>query len=96
MEYRRLGKSGLHLSVISLGSWVTFGRHLGVDAAAECLKCAYDAGINFFDNAEVYARGESEIVMGDALRKLGLRQGSYTISTKFYWAFTILRWKRTR
>lgn len=85
MEYRRLGKSGLQLSVISLGSWVTFGRQLGVDAAAECLKCAYDAGINFFDNAEVYARGESETVMGEALRKLGLRQGSYTVSTKFYW-----------
>ena len=85
MEYRRLGKTGMHLSVLSFGSWVTFGRQFGVDVAAECLKAAYDAGINFFDNAEVYARGESETVMGEALRKLGLRQGSYALSTKFYW-----------
>ncbi len=85
MEYRPLGRAGLKLSVLSLGSWISFGGSMGVDAAAECMQVAYDAGMNFFDNAEVYGKGESERVMGAALKKLGWRRGSYTVSTKIYW-----------
>jgi len=85
MNYRRLGRSGLQVSELSLGSWVTFGSQVDVDAAAECMSAAYDAGVNFFDNAEVYARGKSEEVMGAALKKLGWRRGSYVVSTKFFW-----------
>lgn len=85
MEYRRLGQSGLKLSVLSFGSWVSFHNQLDVGAAAGLIKQAYDAGVNFFDNAEVYASGQSEVVMGEAFRQLGLRQGSYVVSTKFYW-----------
>lgn len=85
MEYRRLGNTGLKLSVLSLGSWVTFGNQVDLDGAVKLLARAYDAGINFFDNAEVYALGESEKLMGDALRQLGWRRGSYTVSTKIYW-----------
>ncbi len=85
MQYRRLGRTGLKVSEISLGSWVTFGTQLDLDNAVNCLKEAYDAGINFFDNAEAYAMGDSERLMGESLRKLGLRRASYVISTKFYW-----------
>jgi voltage-dependent potassium channel beta subunit len=85
MEYRRLGRSGLQVSVLSFGSWVTFGTQLGVDTAAECLSAARDAGVNFFDNAESYADGESERVMGDAIAQLGWPRWSYVISTKLYW-----------
>lgn len=85
MNYRRLGRSGLQVSELSLGSWVTFKNQLSVEAAAETMQCAYDAGINFFDNAEVYARGESERIMGEALRMLDWRRGSYVVSTKFFW-----------
>ena len=85
MEYRRLGKSGLKLSAISLGSWVTFGRQLDVESVEECMIAAYDAGVNFFDNAEAYARGESEILMGKALSRLGWPRDSYVVSSKVFW-----------
>ena len=85
MEYRHLGRSGIRTSVLSFGSWVTFGNQVDVALAMECLAAARDAGVNFFDNAEVYARGRSEEVMGEAIQKLGWRRGSYLISTKFYW-----------
>jgi len=85
MEYRHLGRAGIRVSELSLGSWVTFGNQMDVKAALECMSAAYDAGVNFFDNAEVYAGGKSEEVMGKALKKLGWRRGSYLVSTKFYW-----------
>ncbi|MCS7002724.1 MAG: aldo/keto reductase, partial [Dehalococcoidia bacterium] len=85
MLYRRMGKSGLKLSVLSLGSWVTFGTQVDDELAYDCMAAAYDHGVNFFDNAEVYALGESECIMGEALKKLGWRRASYIISTKFYW-----------
>src|SRR5438128_731604 len=73
MEYRRLGKAGLKVSALSFGSWVTFANQVDVDKAVDCMAAAYDAGCNFFDNAEAYAQGQSEIVMGKALKKLGWR-----------------------
>jgi voltage-dependent potassium channel beta subunit len=85
MNYRYLGRSGLQASALSLGSWVTFGTQVEVDSAVECMAAARDAGVNFFDNAEVYARGKSEEVMGAALKKLAWRRGSYVVSTKFFW-----------
>lgn len=85
MKYRHLGKAGIRLSELSLGSWITFETRFGVETAASLMAAAYDAGVNFFDNAEAYAHGKSEEVMGAALRKLGWRRGSYLISTKFYW-----------
>ncbi|MCB8918738.1 MAG: aldo/keto reductase [Ardenticatenaceae bacterium] len=85
MEYRRLGKSGLRVSALSFGSWVTFSNQLGVSTAKDCLAAAYDAGVNFFDNAEVYALGQSEIVMGEALKELGWRRDSYIVSSKVFW-----------
>ncbi len=85
MSYRRLGRSGVKVSALSLGSWVTYGNQMGVDAARECMTAAYDAGVNFFDNAEVYAKGRSETIMGEALAKAGWRRSSYLVSTKFYW-----------
>jgi voltage-dependent potassium channel beta subunit len=85
MEYRRLGRSGIKVSVLSLGSWITFGNQADVDAAVELMSTAYEAGVNFFDNAEVYAGGKSEEVMGAALKKLGWRRSSYLVSTKFFW-----------
>ncbi len=85
MEYRRLGRAGIQVSVLSLGSWVTFSNQVNVDAAVEMMAAAYEAGVNFFDNAEVYAGGKSEEVMGAALQKLGWRRGSYLVSTKFFW-----------
>jgi len=85
MQYRRLGSSGLKLSELSFGSWVTYGNQLAEDSARECMAAAHDAGVNFFDNAEVYARGHSETIMGAALAKLGWRRSSYVVSTKFYW-----------
>lgn len=80
-----MGRSGLKLSTLSFGSWVTFSNQLDEDLATDCMKVAREAGVNFFDNAEVYARGESERVMGQSLRKLGWRRGSYVVSTKFFW-----------
>jgi voltage-dependent potassium channel beta subunit len=85
MEYRRLGKSGIKVSLLSFGSWVTFSNQVDVDAAAEMMTAAYESGVNFFDNAEVYAGGKSEEVMGAALKKLGWRRSSYLVSTKFFW-----------
>ena len=85
MDYRRLGRSGLKVSALSFGSWVTYGNQLDTSAARECMAAAWDAGVNFFDNAEVYAKGRSETIMGDALRKLGWRRASYIVSTKFFW-----------
>jgi voltage-dependent potassium channel beta subunit len=85
MEYRRLGRSGLKVSVLSFGSWVTFGSQVAGDLAQQCLSAARDAGVNFFDNAEVYAGGESERIMGEAIAKLGWARHSYVISTKLFW-----------
>lgn len=85
MEYRRLGRSGLQVSVLSFGSWVTFGPQLDSGLAADCLDAARAAGVNFFDNAEVYAGGQSEVVMGSALKALGWPRLNYIVSTKFYW-----------
>ncbi len=84
MEYRHLGKTGLKVSALSFGSWVTFHTQVGTNDAVESMAVAYDAGVNFFDNAEVYAGGKSEEVMGAALKKLGWRRSSYLVSTKFY------------
>ncbi|MFG0253433.1 MAG: potassium channel beta subunit family protein [Phycisphaerales bacterium JB038] len=84
MEYRRLGHSGLQVSALSLGSWVTFGPQVNVDAAVAMMQVAYYAGVNFFDNAEAYARGESERIMGEALKKLGWRRDSYIVSSKVW------------
>lgn len=85
MEYRRLGRAGLRVSVLSFGSWVSFGTQLGVDTALECMQAAYDAGVNFFDNAEAYASGESETIMGKVIDTLGWPRWSYVISTKLFW-----------
>lgn len=85
MEYRRLGRAGIKVSVLSFGSWVTFSNQVNIDAAVEMMTAAYDAGVNFFDNAEIYAGGKSEQVMGAALKKLGWRRSSYLVSTKFFW-----------
>ena len=82
MEYRRLGKSGLQISALSYGAWVTFSKQVDVSEAADIMKIAYDAGVNFFDNAEVYEHGEAEIVMGKALKKLGWRRDSFLVSSK--------------
>ncbi len=84
MNYRRLGRSGLKVSELSFGSWVTYGNQLGEDLARDCMAAAHDAGVNFFDNAEVYARGQSERIMGNAFRKLGWRRESFVVSTKFF------------
>jgi len=85
MQYRRLGRAGIKVSTLSLGSWVTFHNQVRVDSAVEMMQAAYEAGVNFFDNAEVYAGGKSEEVMGAALKKLGWRRSSYLVSTKFFW-----------
>ncbi len=85
MEYRRLGKSGLQVSALSFGSWVTFGSQVGDDTAERCMKIAYDNGVNFFDNAEAYASGKSEIVMGNILKKMGWDRSTYVISSKVFW-----------
>lgn len=85
MEYRRLGRSGLKVSALSFGSWVTFSFQLDLKAASAMLAAAYDAGINFFDNAEVYAAGKSEEIMGRALRDLGWGRDTYCVSSKVYW-----------
>jgi voltage-dependent potassium channel beta subunit len=85
MKYRHLGRTGVQVSELSFGSWVTFHNQADANAAVEMMAAAYDHGVNFFDNAEVYAGGKSEEVMGEALKKLKWRRGSYLISTKFYW-----------
>jgi len=85
MQYRRLGRSGLKLSALSYGSWVTFSFQLDVKAATECMKAAYDAGVNFFDNAEVYAQGDSERIMGRVLRESGWGRDTFCVSSKVFW-----------
>ncbi len=84
MEYRRLGKSGLKVSELSFGSWVTFGNQIGDNTSEELMKMAYDAGVNFFDNAEVYAAGKSEIVMGNILKKMQWPRDTYSVSSKVF------------
>jgi len=88
MEYRRLGTSGLKLSALSFGSWVTFGPQLNDDLAMESMTAARDAGVNFFDNAESYAGGDSERIMGRVLEKLGWARKSYVVSTKVFWGLS--------
>jgi voltage-dependent potassium channel beta subunit len=83
MTYRRLGRSGLKVSVLSFGSWVSFGPQLDVEKGAACMEAAYEAGVNFFDNAEVYAGGKSEQIMGDIIADLGWERHSYVLSSKF-------------
>lgn len=85
MTYRRLGRSGLKVSTLSYGSWVTFGDQQGLDAVTESMAVAKDAGCNFFDNAEAYAGGESERLMGQALHEFGWARETYVVSTKFFW-----------
>jgi voltage-dependent potassium channel beta subunit len=85
MPYRRLGRSGLKVSVLSFGSWVSFGPQLDLGRARDCLAAAYDAGVNFFDNAEAYAGGASERIMGQAIAALGWPRGSYVVSSKYFW-----------
>lgn len=85
MEYRHLGKSGLMVSALSFGSWVTFGKQMNIDKAYACMKAAYDAGVNFFDNAEVYANGQSEEIMGKVIQKAGWKRSDLVLSTKIFW-----------
>jgi len=89
MEYRRLGRSGLQVSALSLGSWLTFGLQIGDDVAEELMTVAYDNGVNFFDNAEAYAGGKSEIVMGNILKKKGWDRSTYVVSSKVFWGGTL-------
>ncbi|GAB4251532.1 MAG: aldo/keto reductase [Vicingaceae bacterium] len=84
MEYRRLGKSGLKVSELSLGSWLTFGKQIDLKTSESLMKYAYDNGVNFFDNAEIYARGASEVVMGKILKKMKWERDSYIISSKVF------------
>jgi voltage-dependent potassium channel beta subunit len=85
MEYRRLGKAGVQVSALSLGSWVTFGQQISDDVAADLMRTAYDNGVNFFDNAEAYASGKSEIVMGNILHKMGWSHETFLVSSKVFW-----------
>ncbi|MFN2595082.1 MAG: potassium channel beta subunit family protein [Actinomycetota bacterium] len=86
MEYRRLGRAtGIKVSVLSFGSWVTFGPQVDVERAEEILQAAFDAGVNFFDNAEAYSGGESERIMGKAIAALGWPRHAYLVSTKLFW-----------
>ena len=88
MEHRRLGRSGLKVSVLSFGSWVSFGSQLDVGRARDCIEAAHDAGVNFYDNAESYAGGESERIMGEAIAELGWARETYVVSTKLFWGLT--------
>jgi voltage-dependent potassium channel beta subunit len=88
MNYRRLGRSGLKVSELSFGSWVTYGNQLDTTAARECMAAAWDRGVNFFDNAEVYAGGKSEEIMGEVLKKLAWPRLKLIVSTKFFWGIT--------
>ncbi len=85
MEYRHLGSSGLQLSALSYGSWVTFGDQVDEDVAHQCMKAAFDAGVNFFDNAEAYAKGRAETMMGRIIRKERWRRSDIVVSTKIFW-----------
>ncbi len=88
MHYRRLGRAGLKLSELSFGSWVTYGNQVDTRAARELMAAAWDAGVNFFDNAEIYARGGAETMMGEALKALGWPRQKFVVSTKFYWGLS--------
>jgi voltage-dependent potassium channel beta subunit len=85
MEYRYLGSSGLQVSALSFGAWVTFGDQIGEDIALEMMQAAIDAGVNFFDNAEVYAQGEAERMMGRIVRRAGWKRSDFVFSTKIFW-----------
>lgn len=85
MEYRRLGKSGIKVSALSLGAWVTYGGQVGEEVAEQCMTAAYEHGVNFFDNAEAYANGNAEIVMGNVIKKIGWRREDLVVSTKIFW-----------
>jgi voltage-dependent potassium channel beta subunit len=85
MEYRRLGQSGVQVSALSLGSWVTFGQQITDEVASDLMKTAYDGGVNFFDNAEAYASGRSEMVMGAILREMGWPHETFLVSSKVFW-----------
>ncbi|MCB9067757.1 MAG: aldo/keto reductase [Calditrichae bacterium] len=85
MEYRFLGKSGLKVSALSFGAWVTFGDQIGEDVAYAAMKAAYDAGVNFFDNAEVYSQGKAETMMGNVIKKAGWKRSDLVVSTKIFW-----------
>jgi voltage-dependent potassium channel beta subunit len=85
MEYRRLGRSGLQVSALSFGSWVTFGSQVGDNTAESCMRTAYESGVNFFDNAEAYSNGKSEEVMGRILNKLGWGRDTFLVSSKVFW-----------
>jgi voltage-dependent potassium channel beta subunit len=85
MEYRHLGKSGIRVSALSLGAWITYGGQVGEDVAYDCMAAAYEAGVNYFDNAEAYANGEAEIVMGKIIRRAGWKRSDLVISTKIFW-----------
>lgn len=85
MEYRRLGKTGLQVSALSLGSWITFGKQIEDNTAERLMAIAYERGVNFFDNAEIYARGQSEIVMGKILKKMNWERSSWLVSSKVFW-----------
>jgi voltage-dependent potassium channel beta subunit len=88
MNYRRLGRSGLKVSELSFGSWVTYGNQLDTGMARECMAAAWDRGVNFFDNAEVYAQGKSEEIMGEVLKKLAWPRLKLVVSTKFFWGIS--------
>ncbi|HSR66656.1 MAG TPA: aldo/keto reductase [Acidobacteriota bacterium] len=85
MEYRNLGKSGLKVSALSFGAWVTFGDQVDEEAAEQCMRAAYEAGVNFFDNAEVYAQGQAETMMGNIFQKAGWKRSDLVVSTKIFW-----------
>jgi voltage-dependent potassium channel beta subunit len=85
VNYRRLGSAGLKVSEFSLGAWVTYGGQVGEDVATKCMSAAYDAGVNFFDNAEAYASGNAEKVMGNVIKKLGWARESIIVSSKVFW-----------
>jgi voltage-dependent potassium channel beta subunit len=85
MEYRRLGKAGIKVSALSLGAWVTYGGQVGEEVAEQCMTAAFENGVNFFDNAEAYADGNAEVVMGNVVKKVGWRRDDLVISTKFFW-----------
>lgn len=85
MEYRHLGSSGLQISALSLGAWVTYGSQVGEDVAYDCMAAAWEAGVNFFDNAEAYASGKAETIMGDVIKKIGWKRSDLVVSTKIFW-----------
>jgi voltage-dependent potassium channel beta subunit len=85
MDYRYLGRSGLQVSALSLGGWITWGQQIGVDLTYDCMVAAYEAGVNFFDTAEVYAGGQSEIAMGNAIKRAGWKRSDLVLSTKLFW-----------